>query len=92
MIGIFVAATPMALLLGEPTEDLVRQADVHLATCRDIVADNPRGTPEDWSIELGRRIGEDATEELGGAEMVIYRRELLVACYAYWTGLLNTRR
>jgi hypothetical protein len=92
MIEILMAAAPMTLVLGEPVEDLVKQADVHLATCRDIVADNPRGAPEDWSVELGRRIGEDASEELGGAEMVMYRRELVVACYAYWTGLLNARR
>lgn len=92
MIWILMASAPAALLLGEPVADFVKQADVHLITCRDIVADSPRGTMEDWAAELARRVEEDAKEEPGGAEMVIYRRELTVACYAYWNGLLNAHR
>lgn len=78
-------AASVVLALGEPPEAAMRQAEAHMVTCRDIVADDPRGGVERWMAELGRRVAEDAREEGGGAAGVAYRRELVMTCYGYWS-------
>lgn len=85
MIGLLAASVVLAL--GEPPEAAMRQAEAHMVTCRDIVADDPRGGVERWMIELGRRVAQDVREGAGGAAGVAYRRELVMTCYGYWRAL-----